>query len=463
MLREQTIQLDRSIFRAYDIRGIVDKGLTEETVYALGRAIGSMAIDSGEKRIAQGRDGRLSGARLSQALRDGLIASGCDVLDVGVVPTPLLYYATHMMDTRSGVMLTGSHNPAEYNGLKIMIGGKTLAEGGIQEIYDRIIGNRFIEGSGDVYVVDIIDRYITRVTRDVKLARPLKVIVDCGNGVAGAVAPELFRQMGCDVTELFCDIDGRFPNHHPDPSQTENLQDLIRAMRESDADIGLAFDGDGDRLGVVTPTGEVIWPDRQLMVFSKEILSRHPGAKIIYDVKCTSHLAKVIHEAGGVPIMWKTGHSLVKAKLAETQAALAGEMSGHIFFKDRWYGFDDAIYTAARLLEILSNTAGNCDALFSDIPNSINTPELKVYVDESEKFSLMDRLVQSADFSTADITTIDGLRVNFADGWGLVRPSNTTPCLVLRFEAESEKILRQIQDVFRDFLLAAKADLVLPF
>lgn len=465
MLREpeHKTQINHSIFRAYDIRGIVGVDLTPQTVYALGRAIGSMAIESGEQRIAMGRDGRLSGPELSHALGKGLQASGCDVLNVGVVPTPLLYYATHMMDTRSGVMLTGSHNPAEYNGLKIMIGGKTLAEEGIQELYRRIQKNNFTQGSGEAHELDIIERYITRVTRDVTLARPLKIVVDCGNGVAGAVVPQLFRQMGCEVHELFCDIDGSFPNHHPDPSQAINLQDLICATRETGADIGLAFDGDGDRLGVVTPSGDVIWPDRQLMVFAKEILGRNPGAKIIYDVKCTNHLAKVIHEAGGVPIMWKTGHSLIKAKLAETQAALAGEMSGHIFFKDRWYGFDDALYSGARLLEILAKTSGDCDALFKDIPNSVNTPELKIYVKDSEKFSLMDRLIESADFRPAEIVTIDGLRVNFADGWGLVRPSNTTPCLVLRFEAESENVLKKIQNVFREFLLATQADLVLPF
>lgn len=463
MLQAQSPSIDRSIFRAYDIRGIVDAGLTEEMVYALGRAIGSMAIAAGERRIAVGRDARLSGPRLSQKLQDGLLASGVDVLDIGIVPTPLLYYATHIFDTRSGVMLTGSHNPAEYNGLKMVINGKTLAEAGIQELYDRIVEGRFVEGSGQRTEVDIIQRYLMRVTDDIQLARPLKIVVDCGNGVAGAVAPELFRRMGCDVHELFCEMDGRFPNHHPDPSQTENLQDLIRVVRETGADIGLAFDGDADRLGVVTTTGDVIWPDRQLMVFAKEILERQPGAKIIYDVKCTSHLAGVIKEAGGVPMMWKTGHSLVKAKLAETGAALAGEMSGHIFFKDRWYGFDDAVYSAARMLEILAKTAGNSDALFADIPDSVNTPELKVYVDENEKFSLMNRLVDSANFGQAEVVTIDGLRVNFADGWGLVRPSNTTPCLVLRFEAESQKVLEKIQNVFREFLLTAQADLVLPF
>ncbi|HSW69699.1 MAG TPA: phosphomannomutase/phosphoglucomutase [Gammaproteobacteria bacterium] len=457
------MKIDRSIFRAYDIRGIVGSGLTEETIYALGRAIGSMVIEHGEKQIVMGRDGRLSGPILSQALSDGLLASGCDVLDIGLVPTPLLYYATYMMESHSGVMLTGSHNPAEYNGLKIMIGGKTLAENDIQALYERILNNDFTEGQGEKSDLEMTERYISRVTRDIPLARPLKIVVDCGNGAGGFVAPELFRRMGCEVHELFCEIDGNFPNHHPDPSQTENLQELIRLVRETKADIGLAFDGDADRLGVVTHSGEVIWPDRQLMVFAKEILSRRPGAKIIYDVKCTSHLANVISAAGGVPIMWKTGHSLVKAKLAETQAVLAGEMSGHIFFKDRWYGFDDAIYSGARMLEILAKTAGNSDDLFKDIPNSVNTPELKIYVEEHEKFSLMNQLIQSANFSTAEVVTIDGLRVNFQDGWGLVRLSNTTPCLVLRFEAESEKILKKIQDVFRDFLLAAKADLVLPF
>lgn len=463
MLREQNTFIDRSIFRAYDIRGIVGVSLTQQIVYALGRAIGSMAIEHGEKRIVMGRDGRLSGPSLSKALCEGLEASGCDVLDIGIVPTPLLYYATHIMDTSSGVMLTGSHNPPEYNGLKIMIAGKTLAEEGIQALYNRIINNDFTMGDGSTYALDMIERYVARVTRDVRLARPLKIVVDGGNGVAGAVAPELFRQMGCEVHELFCDVNGHFPNHHPDPSQTENLQDLICAVREKGADVGLAFDGDGDRLGVVTTSGEVIWPDRQLMVFAKEILGRHPGAKIIYDVKCTNHLAKVIHEAGGVPVMWKTGHSLIKAKLAETQAALAGEMSGHIFFKDRWYGFDDAIYSGARMLEILAKTAGNSDDLFKNIPNSVNTPELKIYVEDHEKFSLMDRLIQRANFNTAEVVTIDGLRVNFADGWGLVRPSNTTPCLVLRFEADSENVLQKIQTVFREFLLATQADLVLPF
>ncbi|EKD72222.1 MAG: Phosphomannomutase [uncultured bacterium] len=451
------------IFRAYDIRGIVGEELTDESIYALGQAIGSTVIEAGEKRIVLGRDGRLSGPVLSRALAAGLCSAGCDVIDIGIVPTPLLYYATHVMDTRSGVMLTGSHNPSNYNGLKMVIAGKTLAEEGIQDLYQRIIHNQFLEGRGEICELDIIERYITRVVRDVQIARPLKIVVDAGNGVAGAIVPDLFRRMGCTVHELFCEVDGHFPNHHPDPSQPENLKDLIKAVKNTEADIGLAFDGDGDRLGVVTSQGEIIWPDRQLMLFAKSILTHHPGAKIIYDVKCTSHLAKVIHAAGGVPIMWKTGHSLIKSKLAETQALLAGEMSGHIFFKDRWYGFDDAIYAGARLLEILSEGSDDSDVLFKKIPNSVNTPELKIYVDENEKFLLMDKLVKSAHFSSAEIVTIDGLRVNFADGWGLVRPSNTTPCLVLRFEAETQIILEKIQTLFRDYLLLLKPDLVLPF
>ena len=460
---QETAAIHPAIFRAYDIRGIVGKELTEDNVYLLGRAIASLVIENGEKRIALGRDGRLSGPLLSQALSKGLQASGCDVIDLGVVPTPLLYYATHVLDTRSGVMLTGSHNPSEYNGLKIVVAGKTLSADGIRNLYERVVANQFLEGNADVFELDIIERYMARVSRDVRIRRPLKIVVDCGNGVAGKVAPELFRRMGCDVHELFCDVDGNFPHHHPDPSQPENLQDLIRVVRETSADIGLAFDGDGDRLGVVTSSGDIVWPDRQLMLFAKSILANHPGTNIIYDVKCTSHLAKIIHAYGGVPIMWKTGHSFIKAKLAETQALLAGEMSGHIFFKDRWYGFDDAIYAGARLLHILAESDGNSHTLFSTIPNSVNTPELKIYVSDDEKFSLMDRLIKSAQFSSADILTIDGLRVNFADGWGLVRPSNTTPCLVLRFEADDATVLAKIQSLFRDYLLLMKPDLVLPF
>jgi phosphomannomutase/phosphoglucomutase len=456
--------LNPEIFRAYDIRGVVDETLTPEVVFSIGRAIATLALAAGEKTMAVGRDGRLSGPALIAALSDGILATGCDVIDVGVVPTPLLYYATNVLETHSGVILTGSHNPPEYNGLKIVINGKTLAEEGIQDLYKRIVANDFAQGKGSRWEMEIVERYISHITHSVKLARPLVVVVDCGNGVPGCVAPALYRQMGCEVHELFCDVDGTFPNHHPDPSQPANLQDLIAKVRSVNADVGFAFDGDGDRLGVVTNKGEIIWPDRQLMLFSQAILAKNPGAKIIYDVKCTSKLADVITEHGGEPLMWKTGHSLIKAKLFETQALLAGEMSGHIFLKDRWYGFDDAIYAGARLLEILASNNTDLDTIFETFPNSVNTPELKIFVSESEKFSLMAKLISSANFNTAkQIMTIDGLRVNFADGWGLVRPSNTTPCLVLRFEAESEKVLTKIQNLFREFILAVEPGLVLPF
>lgn len=465
---QEITNVDPTIFRAYDIRGIVDKNLTQEVVRAIGYAVGSLAIEKGEKRIAVGRDGRLSGPLLLAELCEGILATGCDVINLGVVPTPLLYYSTYVLDTQSGVMLTGSHNPPEYNGLKIMVGGETLAEDGIQELYRRVKNPPLIskEGAapkGELIHLDIIERYIRHVARDCKLARPLKIVVDCGNGVAGKVVPDLYRRMGCEVHELFCEVDGNFPNHHPDPSQVENLEDLIRAVREMQADIGLAFDGDGDRLGIVTSQGEIIWPDRQLMLFAKALLAERPGAKILYDVKCTYHLEKIIHDAGGEPIMWKTGHSLIKSKLAETQAALAGEMSGHIFFNDRWYGFDDALYSGARLLQILAAQQEDSDTVFKGIPNSVNTPELKVYVTEEEKFLLMQRLIENADFTGAELLTIDGMRVNFADGWGLVRPSNTTPCLVLRFEAETAAVLDKIKNLFRESLLSLKPDLVLPF
>lgn len=457
------MKVDPSIFRAYDIRGIVDKTLTEECVYAIGRALGSMALDQGEKCMTVGRDGRLSGPRLSSALSMGILSSGCDVIDIGMVPTPLLYYSTFVVNTKSGVMLTGSHNPPDYNGLKMMIGGRTLAEDVIQALYQSIIDHRYKSGQGQLNELDFIERYINHVDMDIKLSRPLKIVVDCGNGVAGSVVPKLYRRMGCDVHELFCEVDGHFPNHHPDPSQVENLKDLIETVKKEKADIGLAFDGDGDRLGVVTNQGEIIWADRLLMLFAKALLQKKPGAKIIYDVKCSSHLATLIKELGGEPLMWKTGHSLIKSKLAETQAALAGEMSGHIFFKDRWYGFDDAIYAGARLLQILADASCDSATLFSSIPNSVNTPELKVYVEENEKFLLMKQLIARAKFSDAENITIDGLRVNFANGWGLIRPSNTTPCLVLRFEAENETILQKIQTLFRELLLGVNPELVLPF
>lgn len=464
MLEERAALVDPAVFRSYDIRGIVGQALTDESVYLIGKAIGSHLRDVGENQIAVARDGRVSGPVLIKSLVAGLRSSGCDVIDIGMVPTPLLYYATHILEKHSGVMLTGSHNPSEYNGLKIVVQGTTLSEEGIKNLYHRIKNNRLYDGDGSYKAIDIQEHYIKTLTRNVHLARPLSIVIDAGNGVTGAIAPQLFRALGCEVHELHCEIDGRFPNHHPDPSQHENLQDLIRAVRESGVDLGLAFDGDGDRLGVVTGKGEVISSDRLLMLFSSALLAEHPHAKIIFDVKCTNNLARLIRSLGGEPIMWKTGHSLIKAKLAETQAQLAGEMSGHIFFKDRWYGFDDALYAGARLLEIVAHEHEDIDTLFADIPNSLITPELKIAVAEEEKFQLMQLLIESANFTDAnEVNTIDGLRVNFADGWGLVRPSNTSPYLILRFEALNETILNQIQTLFREWIVSVRPDLVLPF
>jgi len=455
--------MEPSIFRTYDIRGIVDETLTEANVYTLGQALGSLVIDQGEKRMTLGQDGRLSSPRLSQQLSAGICAAGCDVVDLGIVPTPVLYYSTHALRIPSGVMLTGSHNPSEYNGLKMMVGGKTLSEQGIQDLYQRVIKKTFHQGVGEQDMLDISERYLTYICQNIKLARPLNIVVDAGNGVAGELAPALYRQLGCNVYELYCDIDGRFPHHHPDPSDPKNLQDLVEEVRRVGADVGLAFDGDGDRLGVVTSAGEIIYSDRLLMLFSKALLATKPHSKIIYDIKCSNHLGRMIKEWGGEPIMWKTGHSLIKSKMIETQAALAGEMSGHIFFKDRWYGFDDALYAGARLLEILSGHDGDLLQLFNELPNSVNTPELKITVAENEKKSLMQELIRCANFADAEVVTLDGLRINFENGWGLVRPSNTTPCLVLRFEADNESILEKIQHLFRDLLLSVNPGLVLPF
>ncbi|MBV9575914.1 MAG: phosphomannomutase/phosphoglucomutase [Gammaproteobacteria bacterium] len=466
-------QLDPAIFRTYDIRGIVDQDITEENIYWIGKALGSLVREQSDDSIIIARDGRLSSPTLSTALSDGILSTGCHVIDLGRTPTPLLYYGAYVLDSLttanstkkySGVMLTGSHNPANYNGLKIVIQGQTLAEEGIKNLYQRIVEKNFQTGEGKRQTYDITQHYIHHITNHVQLTRPLKIVVDAGNGVAGDIAPALFRALGCEVIELYCDIDGRFPHHHPDPSQPENLLDLIHSVKENQADIGLAFDGDGDRLGVVTQKGDMIYPDRLLMLFTKMILAKHQQAKIIFDVKCTNHLPALIQSLGGQPIMWKTGHSLIKAKMAETQALLAGEMSGHFFFKDRWYGFDDALYAGARLLEIIANQDQSSDELFSTIPNSVNTPELKVLVAEEEKFSLMEKLIAQAHFKEAeDVMTIDGLRVNFSHGWGLVRPSNTTPCLVLRFEAINEIILNDIKTSFRQWMLSVKPDLVLPF
>ena len=455
--------IPHEIFKAYDIRGIVGKTVTPENVEKIGHAIGSEAHARNLTAIAIGRDGRLSGLELSQALARGIRNSGIDVLDVGMVATPMLYFAAHELCRYSGVMVTGSHNPPEYNGFKIVLGGQTLAAETIQALRLRIENDDLSHGAGSYTEHAIADRYIARITGDIKLSRPIKVVVDCGNGVAGAFAPMLYRGLGCEVIELFCDVDGSFPNHHPDPSVPENLNDVIAALKSTDAEIGLAFDGDGDRLGVVTKNGAIVNPDRQLMLFSADVLSRNPGGKIIFDVKCTRNLAPWISQHGGTPVMWKTGHSFIKSKLIETQALLAGEMSGHMFFKERWYGFDDGLYAGARLLELLSRE-DDIGATLNNLPDSLNTPELQVRVAEGENHALIAQLQRDAVFDNPQqIITTDGLRVEYSDGFGLARASNTTPVIVLRFEADNAAALQRIQEDFRRNILQAKPDAQLPF
>ena len=455
--------LPQEIFKAYDIRGIVDLSLTPDVVELIGHAIGSEAQAKNQSTIAIGRDGRLSGPVLSQALARGIQKSGVNVIDVGMVATPMLYFATHYLGTNSGVMVTGSHNPPDYNGLKMVLAQDTLSGERIQALRTRLEKNELTHGSGTYREQNIAQDYIRRITSDIKLARPIKVVVDCGNGVTGAFAGELYRGLGCEVSELFCEVDGNFPNHHPDPSQPKNLQDLIKALASGDAEIGLAFDGDGDRLGVVTKEGKVIYPDRQLMLFAADVLSRHPGAEIIFDVKSTGNLPSWIIQHGGKPMMWKTGHSFIKARMKETGALLAGEMSGHIFFKERWYGFDDGLYAGARLLEYLSKQT-DISAVLHDLPDALNTPELHILLREGENYTLIKKLVEEARFDNAkEIIKIDGLRVEYPDGFGLMRASNTTPVLVLRFEAQNKAALARIQEDFRKVLRAAKPDIILPF
>ncbi|MCG6975727.1 MAG: phosphomannomutase/phosphoglucomutase [Acidiferrobacterales bacterium] len=452
------------IFKAYDIRGIVGKTLTNDTAYSIGQALGSEALARKQQAIAVGRDGRLSGPDLVKALAQGIASTGCNVVNVGMVPTPVLYFATYQLETHSGVMVTGSHNPPDYNGFKMVLGGETLSGEDIQALRQRIETGDLATGNGTITEADVKEAYLDRITSDITLARPMKVIVDCGNGVAGELAPELYRRLKCDVTEMFCEIDGTFPNHHPDPSQPKNLEDLIKAIKSTDdVDVGLAFDGDGDRVGVVTPDGDVIWPDRQLILLAQSVLKKNPGGEIIFDVKCSRAVDRAIREAGGKPTMWKTGHSFIKKKLKETGALLAGEMSGHIFFKERWYGFDDALYAAARLLELLSQDTRAPQEIFDSLPNTVNTPELQIRFTEGEHFAAIEKLVAEADFPHAKLTTIDGLRADFDDGFGLVRASNTTPVLVLRFEGDDEAALQRIQQQFRELIQRVVPDAELPF
>jgi phosphomannomutase/phosphoglucomutase len=459
------VTLSKTIFKAYDIRGIIDNTLDAGVAHQIGAAFGRAALAKGEKKVVIGRDGRLSGPALARALAEGLQSSGVDVIDLGVVATPMVYFGTNVLGASSGIMVTGSHNPPDYNGFKMVLAGEAIYGDAITGLYDSILAHDGQPSAtpGAYSTHDIRAQYLQRIIGDVRLARPVKIAVDCGNGVAGAFAGDLYRGMGCEVVELFCEVDGNFPNHHPDPAHPENLQDLIRALQETDAEIGLAFDGDGDRLGLVTKDGQIIYPDRQMMLFAGDVLSRNPGAEILYDVKCTRHLAPYIEKAGGKALMYKTGHSLVKAKLKETGSPLGGEMSGHIFFKDRWYGFDDGLYAGARMLEILAREQ-DPSALLNALPQSDSTPELHLHLKEGENFALMDKLRADAEFpGNKQIITIDGLRVEYEDGFGLARSSNTTPVIVMRFEAETPAALERIQGQFKRVILAAKPDAELPF
>lgn len=464
-----SIPIPREIFKAYDIRGIVGSTLTPEIVEAIGQALGSEATMRRQTQICIGYDGRLSSPQLADALSRGIRKTGMHVINLGMVATPMVYFAAQHLATHCGIMVTGSHNPPDYNGLKMVLAGETLSGDAIQDLYQRIINNQLFEGLGSESSYDIAADYIAKISSDITLDRLMKIAIDCGNGVAGAFAKKLYEAVGCEVEELFCEVDGHFPNHHPDPSVPENLADLIATLKDGDAEIGLAFDGDADRLGVVTKDGHIIHPDRQLLLFAAEVLKHNPAATIIYDVKCTRHLAPWIEARGGKPLIWKTGHSLAKAKIRETGAALAGEMSGHMFFNDnrddkkRWYGFDDGLYAGARLLEILSRSDNATNAL-TELPDSINTPEQHIWMKEGEPHALIATLQKSAKFEGAiNIMTIDGLRVEYPDGFGLVRASNTTPVVVLRFETDSLEALQRIQTQFKKIILAAAPKAQLPF
>ena len=457
------MQTTPAIFKAYDIRGIVPSTLNESVALGLGRAFGTAARAQGERVVAVGRDGRLSGPGLAAALIQGLVEAGLEVIDVGMVTTPMLYFAAHTLCT-SGIQVTGSHNPKDYNGFKMVLNGRAIYGDEIQQLRRTMEQETWqLLPGGSVRHVDVLPAYRERIVGDVKLARPMKIVVDCGNGIAGASAPDIFRALGCEVIELFSEVDGHFPNHHPDPSKPENLRDLIEALKTSDAELGLAFDGDGDRLGIVTKDGTNIFPDRQMMLFAQDVLTRVPGGEIVFDVKCTQRLAPAIAAAGGVPVMFKTGHSLIKARMKESNSPLGGEMSGHIFFKERWYGFDDGLYAAARLLEVLSRHA-DPSAVLEALPDSPTTPELQLPTAEGENFALVEALKQNARFDGAtEVITIDGVRVEYPDGFGLARPSNTTPVVVMRFEADTDQALARIQAAFRAAFRAVKPEARLPF
>ena len=461
------------IFRSYDIRGIVDEQLTPSVAYAVGLALGSQLQAINKPAAVVGRDVRPSSLSLQQALIQGLRECGVAVINIGAVPTPVLYFASvHFKEQcfGSGFMITGSHNPTNYNGIKMVLAGKTLHSAAIQDLYQRIVARDFIQQDklGTYQEENIVADYIQDIVRRVQHKRPLRVVVDAGNGMAGEIAPQLLRDLGCEVDTLFCELDGTFPNHHPDPTVPENLQALQARVRELKADCGLAFDGDADRLGVVTGNGDIMWPDQQMMLYATDLLSRKPGATIVYDVKCSCHLQSVIARSGGRPLMWKTGHSLLKAKMLEENAGMAGEMSGHIFFRENWYGFDDGIYAAARFLQILSSSVESCQQIYAALPQSVTTPELKIMVDERQKMQLMQDIIQhqeefSQELPQAHATLIDGLRVDYTGGFALLRASNTTPCIIARFEAADAEQLSAVQMRFKQVLHKIDARLKMPF
>ncbi|MGO4550813.1 phosphomannomutase/phosphoglucomutase [Lysobacter sp. 2RAF19] len=459
------VLIDKSIFRAYDIRGIVGKTLDTSVAELIGQAIGSLMTERGLHDIIVGRDGRLSGPDMIDGLVRGLRKTGRNVVDIGLAATPVVYFAAYQLRTGCCVAVTGSHNPPDYNGFKIVVGGETLSGKAIEDLYARIAEDRLHEAPtpGNVQQRDVSKEYIDRISADVQLDRRLKVVVDAGNGVAGAIAPQVLSAIGAEVTPLYCEVDGTFPNHHPDPSEAHNLEDLVKMVKRLGADIGVAFDGDGDRLGVVTKDGHNIFPDRLLMLFAADVLERNPGAVIVYDVKCTGRLPGQILRHGGSPLMWKTGHSLIKAKMRETDAELAGEMSGHFFFKERWFGFDDGIYAAARLLEILASRSTSPSEVLDALPDGVSTPEIKVPAPNDDPHSFVDLFKAKAKFEGGRLSSIDGLRADWPDGWGLVRASNTTPVLVMRFDGDNKEALARIQAAFREQLLAVRPDLVLPF
>lgn len=459
----ESVEISPTIFRAYDIRGIVGETLTEEVAILLGQGIGSEVFDQGHQSVVVARDARTSSESLQSAIIQGLQASGRDVIDLGLVPTPLLHFAVHELEAECGVMITGSHNPLQYNGVKLIIGKDSPTTEGIQELRRRIDAGQLLQGEGSFDSREIVNDYIERVSSDTRLGQPLKVVVDCGNGAASVVAPELYRQMGCEVVELYCTPDGAFPNHHPDPGDPKNMRDLQKAVVDHQAALGLAFDGDGDRLGVVDSSGKLIWPDRLLMYLAIDVLTREPGGDIIYDVKCSRHLANIVLSNGGRPLMWKSGHSMLKAKMKETHALLAGEFSGHIIFSERWYGFDDGVYAGARLLEILSLDYRTSAEAFAELPESLSTPEYVLHLQEGQAQAVMDAIDTLPDMPGARLVKIDGLRAEFEQGWGLVRASNTTPALLFRFEADSEEGLQHVQSIFRDMLSKVDPELQPPF